>query len=302
MNGTCQNPEDRISVPFNLAETSEKIGERSVFWNITDVSGGSSKRAYALVTGASSGIGLEFCKQLATEGWPLWMVSNEREVLYEVAADIYRESEVPLIATDMDLARSDSAECLYEEGKRLGVKVSLLINDAGVFSFRDLTMISPGRIDLMLSLHTLTVTKLCCFFGKEMQLHKEGYILNLSSLSAWLPFPGITLYSATKAYVRTFTRAFALEMRPYGVRVMTVCPGGIATGLYGLSPHWQRIGLRLGVLMSPEKLVRRSLRALYAGKYQLIPGFLNRLFIPVMQILPIRVLLFVRRKLGRYER
>lgn len=302
MNGTCKNPESRISVPLYLAETSEKIGKQSVYWDITDISGDSSRRAYALVTGASSGIGLEFCKQLATEGWPLWMVSNEKEILYEVAAHIYRERQVPVIATDMDLAQCDSAECLYEEGKRLGVRVSLLINDAGVFSFRDLTTTSPGRIDLMLSLHTLTVTKLCHFFGKEMQLHGEGYILNLSSLSAWLPFPGITLYSATKAYVRTFTRAFALEMRPNGVKVMTVCPGGVATGLYGLSSRWQHIGLRLGVLMSPEKLVRHSLRALYAGKRQLIPGFLNRFFIPVMQILPIRILLLIRRKLAHYER
>ena len=86
----------------------------------------------------------------------------------------------------------------------------------------------------------------------------RGHILNMSSYSLWMPFPGLALYSASKAYLRSFSVAFAKEVREHGIRVTAVCPAGVATDLYGLTPRWQRIGTRLGVLITADSCARRD--------------------------------------------
>ena len=83
---------------------------------------------------------------------------------------------------------------------------------------------------------------------------RAGHILNMSSYSLWMPFPGLALYSASKAYMRSFSVAFAKEVRERGIRVTALCPAGVATDLYGLTPYWQRIGRKLGVLITPRQL------------------------------------------------
>ena len=93
----------------------------------------------------------------------------------------------------------------------------------------------------------------------------RGHILNMSSYSLWMPFPGLALYSASKAYLRSFSVAFAKEVHEHGIRVTAVCPAGVATDLYGLTPRWQRIGTRLGVLITADSCARRGLRALWRG-------------------------------------
>ena len=94
---------------------------------------------------------------------------------------------------------------------------------------------------------------------------RRFHILNMASYSLWMPFPGLTLYSASKAYLKCFSVAFAKEVREAGIRVTAVCPAGVATNLYGLTPRWQRIGLRLGVLISADHCARRGLWALWHG-------------------------------------
>lgn len=90
-----------------------------------------------------------------------------------------------------------------------------------------------------------------------------GHILNMASYSLWMPWPGLALYSASKSYLRGFSVAFAKEVREQNIRVTAVCPAGVATDLYGLPPRWQRIGLRLGVLITPDSCARRALKALW---------------------------------------
>ncbi|MGI6219561.1 MAG: SDR family NAD(P)-dependent oxidoreductase [Bacteroidaceae bacterium] len=260
----------------------------------------------ALVTGGSSGIGKAISRELARRGWNLWLVSNQTEALGSTAEEIGKEFGVKCHTTDIDLGREEAADELFAESRQRGLQVDVLVNDAGIFAFCDTTRTAPGKTRLFVRLHVYTVTRLCQTFGQEMQQRGKGYILNLSSLSAWLPFPGIALYAATKAYVRTFSRAFALEMRPSGVRVLCLCPGGIATGLYGLSPRWLKTGVRLGVLMTPERLARKALNRLFRRRgpkpTQYIPGWGNRLLIPLFALMPARLLMYAKRLLHRYEK
>ena len=116
-----------------------------------------------------------------------------------------------------------------------------------------------------------------------------------------MPWPGIALYSSTKAYVRSFSIAFAKEMRERNVGVTAISPAGVATDFYGLSRGLQRLGCRLGVLMTPEKVARKALRALFARRRHIVPGWYNRLFIPFCTGMPDPCVRLIRRKTARFR-
>ena len=127
---------------------------------------------------------------------------------------------------------------------------------------------------------------MCRLYGEDMIKRGKGRILNMSSYSIWMPFPGLALYSASKAYVKSFTEAFAKELRKTGVTATAICPAGIATDLYGLSKELQRFGLKTGILMSPKSCARRGLNAMFRGRSVVVPDWWFRLFIPICKYLP----------------
>lgn len=262
---------------------------------------GLNTRGFALVTGASSGIGLEYARQLASMGYDLLAVSNQKEQLEACVCAIEKEFEIKAVPLCLDLAVADAAERLFSYCIENGITVDILINNAGVFIFNDIVDTSPQRLETMMVLHMNTVTMLCRLFGSGMKSRGRGYILNMSSLSAWMPVPGIALYGATKAYIRNFSRAMHHEMKPFGVGVTAVCPGGVSTGLYGLAPRYQRLGVRLGVLCTPERLVKKALRAMFARREIIVPGLMNKLFVPVMAVMPGFLIRALKNRLSEYE-
>jgi len=153
----------------------------------------------------------------------------------------------------------------------------------------------------MLDLHVRTVTLMCHYFGGAMKKRGKGYILNMSSMSAWMPFPGITIYAASKSYLHQFSVALRDELFDSGVSVTVVCPGAVATDLYNLSDRYKRLAIRLGIMMRPETLARKALRAMFARRRRIIPGALNHLFIPLMQLLPSPLVRLIKRKSKLYR-
>lgn len=190
----------------------------------------------------------------------------------------------------------DAAECLFAACQEAGTGPNVLVNDAGVFIYNDIIETDQKRIDGIICLHIRTVTALCRLFAEEMAAAGGGYILNMASYSMWMPLPGIALYSATKAYVKTFSVAFAKEARERNVWVTAVSPAGVATDFYGLSHRLQKVGLAIGVLMTPDKVARKALRALFRHRKHLIPGWYNRLFIPMFKCMPAPCVRLVRNK------
>ena len=177
------------------------------------------------------------------------------------------------------------------------------MNNAGIFSFRDILQTPAERIQRIILLHDLTNTQLCRMAAADMVRRGcRGHILNMSSYSLWMPFPGLALYSASKAYLRSFSVAFAKEVREHGIRVTAVCPAGVATDLYGLTPRWQRIGTRLGVLITADSCARRGLRALWRGRRCIVPDWWNRVWIPLCKILPMWVLRPVRKFTMKFQK
>lgn len=240
----------------------------------------------ALITGASSGMGLEYAKQLAERGEDLLIVSNQEQQLNECTCDLAETYGVNVIPRYQDLADPSAAEQLFEFCRRNDYQIETLVLNAGMFFFKEITPENLPLVDKMMQLHMCTNTRLCILFGEQMKQRHSGHILLMSSMAATLPMPGITVYSATKAYLKSFGRSLYFEMKPYGVGVTTVCPAAVATPLYRLSENLMRLGVNTGIIWTARRLVRRALRGMYRGRRSLCPGFMNIWLPPVIAALP----------------
>lgn len=259
--------------------------------------------ARALITGAGSGIGRCYALRLAALGYDVVLVGEHEAPLQAVRAEIEAATDRRVSVIACDLARAEAAEELVERVAAAGAEPDVLVNNAGIFSFCDVLRTPRERIERMLLLHDLTATKLCRHYAARMiERGVDGYILNMSSYSLWMPFPGLAVYSASKAYLKAFSVAFAREVRDRGIRVTAICPAGVATDLYGLSPRWQRIGVRVGALITPDSCARRGLRALWRGRRCSVPDWWNRLWIPLLLLLPMWVLRPLRRYTMKFQR
>lgn len=258
----------------------------------------------ALITGGSSGMGLEFARQLGLRGYDLLLVSNRAEELAAAAAelqdvlsDAQAERSVAVRTLWSDLALSDAADKLFSWCMGEGIIPDVLVNNAGMFFFKELEDADLDKVQAMIHLHVTTVTRMCLLFGEEMKKRGSGYILNVSSMAARLPVPGITVYSATKAYLKSFGKSLSYEFQPYGVGVTTVCPAAVATPLYRLDKKWMNIGVRLGIIRTPQWLVRHALKAMFRRRRIVSPSFMNVCLPVLIGLLPDGLVLRLWRKL-----
>lgn len=242
-------------------------------------------KAWAMVTGAALGIGRQYAERLAELGYNLLLVDILEEVKSE-AMIIEQHYKVKCNTKVMDLAVQGAARELYAWTTAEGYSFDVVVNNAGIFSFRDILNTPLERLERLLLLHDFTLTSICRLYGEDMRKRGKGRLLNMSSYSIWMPFPGLAAYSASKAYVKSFTEAFAKELRGTGVTATAICPAGIATDLYGLSKSLQRFGVKWGILMSPRSCARRALNAMFKGRRVVVPDWWFRLLIPVCNYLP----------------
>ena len=270
-----------------------------------------------LVTGASSGIGLQYATALARDyHCDLLLVSNQQKELDEVAADLANTYGVKTVAHFADLSLTDAAENLHAWVKENGYIVDVLINNAGVFFFNPYCETSMRRIELMLQLHVMTVAKLTRLFAEDMMQreltdeeartricgHKRmrGYILNMSSMSAWMAMPGIQTYNASKAFIYNFSKSLWYEFRPKNVGITVMAPGAVDTGLFGLAPRLRKLAVNLTVSIPPEKLVKRALKKMFRNKKADTPGVINWLSTPMLTHTPDWLLFFAQKKLAKF--
>lgn len=243
------------------------------------------RRPWALVTGGSSGMGLEYARQLADMGCHLLLVSNQKEALEQVAAALSTD-ETQVIPHYQDLAIETAAEALCAYCQAENLQIDILVNNAGMFFFEELSPENEHKALKMLQLHIYTPMRLCILLGDAMKQRGYGWIINMSSMAAKLPCPGITTYSATKAYLKSFSKSLYFEMRPYGVSVTTVCPAAIATPLYKLKPNLLRLGINIGLIGTPQWLVRKAIKGMVRGRRVVKPGFMNLYLPPLIAVLP----------------
>lgn len=249
----------------------------------------------AIVTGAEGGIGRCFCETLAARGCSLLMVGIQDGPLAATAAEVADRYGVGAYPLRLDLTRPDATQKILEWLDERELTPYILINNAGIFSFRPVTETDERKVACFIDLHVRAVTELTRAVAQRMARAGEGRVLNMSSMSCWMPMPGIALYSATKAYIRVLTRAMHYELRDSGVTLTAACPGGIATDLFGLSPGLQRLAVRIGALATPEKFARKAVNRMLRGRRQYINGPLNRFSIFFVSILPTPVRMLIKR-------
>ena len=241
---------------------------------------------YALVTGASSGIGFQYAQALARRGYNILVVSNRKEDNETVAAQIAADYKVDAVPFYSDLSKSTAAQEIYDFCQEKGYEVEILLSNAGILHFGKLIHADAGKTDAIIAIHCSTPVQLCRLFGADMCKKGKGHILIMSSLTAWTPYPTMSLYGATKVFLKNFGQSIWYEMREYGVSVTTVFPSAVDTPFYKLEDKIRHRLLKLGMMISPQKLADGALNAMFKNKRRYIPGFWTRLEIGLCSIVP----------------
>ena len=239
-------------------------------------------KRWAVVTGASSGIGLEFARQLAQRGHPVLAIARRRERLDALAKEA---------AIHGGWIESLSADLATEEGLALVsrrvdelAEIELLINNAGVATAGDFVGASLDREIAEIKLNVEAVVRLTQRVLGPMVKRQHGAVINLASVVGFQPFPHFAVYAATKAFVISFTEAIAEELKGTGVRILALCPGSVKTEI-DVFAHNEGL---LGKLpsLTAEQVVKTGLRALEKGRVVKIVGWLNRFLPFVNRIMP----------------
>ncbi|MDD6373380.1 MAG: SDR family oxidoreductase [Bifidobacteriaceae bacterium] len=243
---------------------------------------------YALVTGASGGIGKEFAKILAAHGKDLILVARSDDRLREIASELHRDHGVHVVRFAMDLTEEDAADQLFTTTQDAGYFVDTLINNAG---FGDLTGFLDSnwhRSRSLMQLNMVTLAHLTYLYGNEMRRHHFGRILNVSSVAAAFAGPNMALYYASKAFVLSFTEALSAELRGTGVTATAICPGPTATA-FGANARMSATGRNFMTMMRPmpaSAVAARGYRAMMTGRTTVYVGPLTKAGFAAARILP----------------
>jgi short-subunit dehydrogenase len=242
-------------------------------------------RDLALVTGASSGIGAEFARQLAARSIDLVITARRKDRLERLAAEVTAVHKIKVTVIDIDLERPDGVERLLGELAARQLSPTILINNAGFGSYGDFNEQPLNEIEGMLAVNIRAATLLCRRLCEEMVKRKHGYILNVASASAFLPIPYYAVYSATKAYLVTLTQAVRHELEGTGVKLSVVCPGFTKTEFFDVA-HGAKTSSIQRMEMSPESVCRAALRGLLANQLVVVPGARFKLYTMLSRIAP----------------
>lgn len=241
---------------------------------------------YALITGACSGVGLEIAHELARCGHPLVMVSNRNLELESAAHQVANEHRVATHTVTMDLARPDAARSLYEEMRREGIEVEILVSNAGTFFFGEAADADPAHINALLQLHVVTPSLLARYFSRDMRLRRRGHILFVSSISAWRDFPGIAYYGASKRFLRSFAASLREELRVWDVNVTCLAPGAVATNLYDHTKIPVEKAVKYGVMVDPACVAKAAVRGMFQRRALVVPGLSAKVIVVLMTVVP----------------
>jgi short-subunit dehydrogenase len=252
----------------------------------------------ALITGASSGLGAEFAKQLAGRGADLLLTARTEPRLRALAESLAREHNVAAEIIPCDLGATGGAKRLCEEVARRGLRIDHLISNAGFGDYGPVEEADPEQLDEMVRLNCEALVHLSRHFVPAMVRAQSGGIVHVASIAGLTPIPYMATYAATKAFVAHFSLALAEEVRDAKVRVLAVCPGPVQTGFQKRAGGQIAPSQRRAVL-SAEDVVRRSLSAYERGRELYVPGGLNRLAIFGAQLIPRRLQLWATGRMMR---
>ena len=245
---------------------------------------------FTLITGASSGIGAQYARLSAQANENLILISNQSKPLQELSELLAMQYGVTVKYLDIDLSKADAAERIFNFATNLG-EVDTLISNAGVLHCGKFCKATPEYIDFITALHCTTPMKLCRLFGADMAHRGSGKILIMCSMTAWTPYPTMSLYGSTKVLLKNFAQSLWYELRECGVSVTTIFPGAVDTPLYNLDNTTRKVLRTLGVMSSAESIARKGLKAMRRRRRTLVPGLFSKFVVLICRLLPAVALL-----------
>ncbi|HBT18978.1 MAG TPA: short-chain dehydrogenase [Clostridiaceae bacterium] len=240
---------------------------------------------YALITGATSGIGLELALNFAKDGISLILVARGEEKLKELKSRFETDYAVDVRVYAKDLTKDKAAEELYEAIMEEGLQVDYLVNNAGFGSFGRLVDTDLSVEKDLVKLNVLSLLEMNKRFVKPMAERGYGYVLNVASLAAFMPGPVMANYYASKAYVLSLSEAMHEELKHQGVKVSALCPGPVKTGFQERA-KMQKTPASKAFMMEAKAVADIGYLGMWRGKAVVVPGTFEKVIPVLTRLLP----------------
>jgi short-subunit dehydrogenase len=256
-----------------------------------------SDRNYALVTGASAGIGKAIAFELARRKINLLLVALPSTGLDEVADEIIAQHQVDVRVFECDLTEPDAPQRVRAWAVIPGVAIRVLVNNAGVGSQHAFEETPETLMHTMLKLNNHALVMMTHYILPELKRNAPSYMLNLGSLASFMAIPGKSVYSATKSFIYSFSRSLRLELQPYGVSVSCLCPGATSTSTSAIENYHKVRYKTKSFLQSADAVAREGVAQMFNGKGRIITGTHNKIFFRLSKWLPAFLVNFTLTKL-----
>ena len=237
------------------------------------------KVSYVLITGTTSGLGREFARLFAQNGYNIVAVARNEALLQQQKQELERQFGIEMVCIVKDLSAENSAQEVYDEIKHKGINIDILINNAGFGSFGRYIDVDWQRQKDLASVNMLAMMQLSYLFGKDMDRRGEGKIVNIASIASFQAGPYMAMYYASKAFVRSFSEALHEEMKSSGVSVTAICPGPVATNFEKNAQMMNSAMFTKLRVYTPEVVAAKSYRAIMNNKAVYVVGWPNKLLV-----------------------
>jgi short-subunit dehydrogenase len=255
----------------------------------------------ALITGASSGIGLELAHLFARDGYRLVLVARNRGPLRELGDELQSRYAIQVRISPKDLAHPSAPGELYQELQESGMVLDVLVNNAGFGAGGPFLKTDWNNEAEMMQVNMVALTHLTKLFLPQIRA-REGKVLNVASTAAFQPGPFMAVYFATKAYVLSLTEALAEELEGTGVTVTCLCPGPVATNFQKRAKITKTPLVSSRLLVDVHEVARVAYEGMKAGKRLVIPGWKNRVGVEMLRLSPRKVATRVVRKIQEQKK
>lgn len=246
------------------------------------------KGMWALVTGASAGIGAALARELAGGGAHLVLTARRQDRLASLAAELTAKHGIEAEVLSTDLAQPDAPEKIFAFTQAKNIGIDILVNNAGFGSYGEFAKSDLGWVLNMVQVNCSAVLHLTRLYLPPMIERERGYVLILASTASFQAVPFISAYAATKAFDLLFAEGLAEEARPYGVRVCALCPGSTESEFHDVA-NQSRLVAAMRNRETAEKVARVGLQALASGKSYVISGAVNYLTTHSQRLVPRRL-------------
>ncbi len=251
----------------------------------------------ALITGASSGIGLELARECARHGHDLVLVARRANKLEQLAAELKGEHGIEVQVLAADLSVLSNCDQIYGQLKETGIEVEYLLNNAGFGDYGSFADGDGERQMQMIQLNVAALTRLTRLYVPDMQAQRKGYVLNVASTAAFQPGPMLAVYFASKAYVLHFSEAIANELQGTGVSVTALCPGATQSEFAQVANAERSLLFNFRKLPTSAAVARYGYRAMIKKRRVAVHGLFNKLLSQSVRLSPRRLTTAIARRM-----